>query len=70
MSADKEVSSPQFGASRCKPHGVVSPLGSKSEFDDGRCHWIPMKLWNFEEIEKKGHDAVDIEVLLVANQFM
>ena len=29
-----------------------------------------MKLWNFEEIEKKGQDAVDIEVLQVANQFM
>jgi hypothetical protein len=29
-----------------------------------------MKLWNFEEIEKKGQDAVDIEVLQVANEFM
>ncbi len=29
-----------------------------------------MKLWNFEDIEKKGQDAVDIEVLHVAKQFM
>ena len=29
-----------------------------------------MKLWNFEEIEKKGQNAVDIEVLQVANEFM
>jgi hypothetical protein len=65
-SADKECPSPQFSASRCKPHAVVSPLGSKSEFDVGWCHWIPIKLWNFEEIEKKGQGAVDIEVLLVA----
>ena len=69
-SADKECPSPQFSASRCKSHAAVSPLGSESEFDDGGCHWIPMKLWNFEEIEKKGQDAVDIEVLQVANEFM
>ena len=29
-----------------------------------------MKLWNFEEIEKKGQDDVDIEVLQVANEIM
>ena len=69
-SADKECPSPQFSSSRCKSHAAVSPLGSESEFDDGGCHWIPMKLWNFEEIEKKGQDAVDIEVLQVANEFM
>jgi hypothetical protein len=27
-----------------------------------------MKLWYFEEIEKKGQDDVDVEVLQVANQ--
>ena len=69
-SADKECPSPQFSSSRCKSHAAVSPLGSESEFDDGWRHWILMKLWNFEEIEKKGQDAVDIEVLQVANEFM
>jgi hypothetical protein len=29
-----------------------------------------MLLWNITEIEKKGQDAVDIEVLEEANQFM
>ncbi len=29
-----------------------------------------MLLWNIAEIEKKGQDAVDIEVLEEANQFM
>ena len=29
-----------------------------------------MLLWNMAEIEKKGQDAVDIEVLEEANQFM
>ncbi len=55
---------------RCKRHGGSSPLGSESEYDDGKHHWIPMRLWNITEIEKKGQDAVDIEVLEEANQFM
>ncbi len=53
---------------RCKKHGGGSPLGYELEYDDGK--WIPMLLWNIAEIEKKGQDAVDIEVLEEANQFM
>ena len=69
-SSDEEVASSQCSASRCISPAAVSQLGSESEFDDGGSHWIPMKLWNFEDIEKKGQDAVDIEVLEVANEFM
>ena len=29
-----------------------------------------MRLWNITDIEKKSQDAVDIEVLQVANKFM
>ena len=55
---------------RCKKHGGGSSLGSESEYDDGKHHRIPMQLWNIAEIEKKGQDAVDIEVLEEASQFM
>ena len=69
---EEEVSSPQLGGglTRCKKHGGGSPLGSESEYDDSERHWIPMLLWIIAEIEKKGQDAVDIEMLEEANQFM
>jgi hypothetical protein len=69
---EEEVSSPQLGGglTRCKKHGGGSPLGSESEYNNSECHWIPMLLWNITEIEKKGQDAVDIEVLAETNQFM
>ena len=65
---EDEVSSPQLGGGF--KHGDCSPLGSESDYDNWERHWIPMRLWNIAEIEKKGQDAVDIEVLEEASQFM
>ena len=65
---EEEVSSPQLGGGF--KHGGGSPLGSESEYDHCERHWIPVRLWTITEIEKKGQDAVNMEVLEEANQFM